>query len=221
MITANTLPLTSSSPTSSYKSRITPLNTSAWSITLPTTLDTGLLVGTIGLTILLRNFWTMYPKRTHTPPHSLISLVPYLSSGLIFSLGLLLSGMSDPAKVLNFLNLSNFDPSLAFIVLGGVIPNYLHYRSYASSTEPRSKTLLPWEQWRVPTSRTIDWRLVLGSAVFGIGWGLGGICPGPALVGLGRVLSEIVGGGVRLEAMKGLGVCLGGMVGGMSLAGLV
>ncbi len=100
------------------------------------------------------------------------------SRGLVFGLGLILSGMTDPAKVLGFLDLAGaWDPSLA-LVMGGAIavtaPAFAWLRR-------RQRSLLGAPlQW--PTRTTIDRRLVLGSLAFGAGWGLAGFCPGPALV---------------------------------------
>ena len=64
------------------------------------------------------------------------------------------------------------------VVIAGVIPNALHY------VDLKKEAKLFWEEWRVPERRDIDWRLVIGSVLFGLGWGLAGVCPGPALVGL-------------------------------------
>lgn len=104
-----------------------------------------------------------------------------LLSGLIFGLGLIVSGMANPAKVLAFLDLAGrWDPSLALVMIGAITPGIIAFA---------------WAQWRslsllglpmqLPDARLIDRRLLGGSALFGIGWGLAGICPGPALVLLG------------------------------------
>lgn len=104
-----------------------------------------------------------------------------LAAGLLFGLGLIVSGMADPAKVLGFLDLAGqWDPSLA-LVMGGAIAIGLPAFTMARK---RQRTLLG-EPMQLPTARTIDRRLVLGSLLFGIGWGIAGICPGPALVLLG------------------------------------
>jgi len=105
-----------------------------------------------------------------------------LLSGLIFGLGLIISGMTDPAKVLGFLDLTgDWDPSLA-LVMGGAIAVGLVAFTFA-----RKRTLsllgLPMQ---LPTARQLDRRLILGSVTFGIGWGLAGICPGPGIVLLGQ-----------------------------------
>jgi uncharacterized membrane protein YedE/YeeE len=102
-------------------------------------------------------------------------------AGLVFGLGLLASGMADPAKVLGFLDLAGaWDPSLA-LVMGGAIAVGLP----AFALARRRKASLLGAPMALPTARTIDPRLVVGGLLFGIGWGLAGFCPGPALVALG------------------------------------
>lgn len=104
------------------------------------------------------------------------------ATGLLFGLGLLLAGMANPAKVQGFLDLAGlWDPSLAF-VMGGGIGVAIVFFTLAKRTP---KTLLTHEDMKLPTSTVIDQRLMIGSALFGIGWGIGGICPGPALVLVG------------------------------------
>ncbi|MRT28928.1 YeeE/YedE family protein [Herbaspirillum sp. CAH-3] len=104
-----------------------------------------------------------------------------LAAGLLFGLGLIVSGMADPAKVLGFLDLAgHWDPSLALVMAGAIaigMPAFTLARR-------RSRSLLG-APMQLPTARGIDRRLVLGSVLFGVGWGLAGICPGPALVLLG------------------------------------
>ena len=106
-----------------------------------------------------------------------------LAIGLLLGTGLVVSGMSDPAKVLNFLDIAGtWDPSLAFVMGGAVIVAFLGFRLVLKRPGP-----LVGEAFQLPQRKDIDARLVLGAALFGIGWGLGGLCPGPALatVGLG------------------------------------
>ncbi|MGR3464956.1 DUF6691 family protein [Limimaricola sp.] len=104
-----------------------------------------------------------------------------LLSGLIFGFGLIVSGMSDPAKVLNFLDLfGTWDPSLAF-VMGGAIA--VTAPGFAWLTRRRSRPLFD-SAFRLPTRTDLDPRLLTGAAIFGVGWGLGGFCPGPALTAL-------------------------------------
>lgn len=120
--------------------------------------------------------------------------------GLIFGIGLIISGMSNPAKVLGFLDLAgNWDPSLALVMAGAILVSFIPFQ--LASRTPRA---LLGEPMRLPTARDIDRRLVLGSLVFGVGWGLAGYCPGPALVSL------------ALGGYKPL-VFVGSMVGGMLL----
>ena len=104
-----------------------------------------------------------------------------LLSGLLFGLGLILSGMANPAKVLGFLDLAGaWDPSLA-LVMGGAIA----VGTVAFAIAGKRDLSLLGLTIHLPTARHIDKRLVLGSLAFGIGWGLAGVCPGPALVLLG------------------------------------
>ena len=99
-----------------------------------------------------------------------MNVLSAFAAGLVFGVGLLLSGMTDPGKVIGFLDLAGrWDPSLAFVMGGAVLVAFFAFRIA-----------------RLPApSRTIDLRLVAGSVVFGVGWGLAGFCPGPALVSLG------------------------------------
>ncbi|SCY83410.1 DUF6691 family protein [Paracoccus tibetensis] len=101
-------------------------------------------------------------------------------SGLVFGLGLILSGMADPAKVLNFLDLAgSWDPSLAFVMGGASVTAFIGYRL----AWRRGAPVLGGE-FDIPQSRRIDRPLLTGAALFGIGWGIGGFCPGPALTAL-------------------------------------
>jgi uncharacterized protein len=102
-------------------------------------------------------------------------------AGLLFGAGLLISGMINPAKVIGFLDLAgNWDPSLAFVMLGGVTVTAIGYRTVLSQGQPMFEP-----RFTLPTRNDIDPSLLLGAGLFGIGWGLGGYCPGPALAGLG------------------------------------
>jgi len=108
------------------------------------------------------------------------ALVGAFVSGLIFAIGLALSGMTQPAKVIAFLDIQgNWDPSLAFVMGGAVLAYALLYRLIR-----RRQTPLFSPTFSIPTRTDIDLRLLGGAALFGIGWGLGGFCPGPAIVSL-------------------------------------
>lgn len=107
----------------------------------------------------------------------MFNIVAFLS-GLIFGIGLILSRMADPAKVLNFLDITgNWDPSLAFVMIGAIAVGLVGF--YLARKRPASLLDTPIQ---LPTATRIDKRLVLGSSLFGTGWGLAGICPGPAIV---------------------------------------
>ncbi|RII83078.1 YeeE/YedE family protein [Neopusillimonas maritima] len=106
--------------------------------------------------------------------------------GLVFGLGLILSGMSDPSKVLGFLDLTGlWDPSLAFVMGGAILVGLVAF----ALARKRTTTFLG-GALKLPTSNDIDKRLVIGSLTFGVGWGLAGYCPGPALVSLGSGQSK-------------------------------
>ncbi len=106
--------------------------------------------------------------------------------GLLFGLGLLASGMTNPAKVQGFLDLFGaWDPSLALVMGGAVGVTSLGYALLRRRTQSLSGDAMSW-----PAASAIDRRLVLGGALFGAGWGLAGFCPGPALVALGMGLSD-------------------------------
>lgn len=101
-------------------------------------------------------------------------------AGLLFGLGLIVSGMTDPSKVQGFLDLAgSWNPSLALVMAGAISVGMLAF----TVARRRSKSLLG-ASMQLPTTRAIDRRLVGGSVLFGIGWGLAGYCPGPALASL-------------------------------------
>ena len=102
------------------------------------------------------------------------------ASGIVFGLGLVISGMSNPAKVLNFLDLAGtWDPSLAFVMGGATVTAFLGYRLVWRRRAPVVET-----SFNVPDNTRIDRPLIVGAALFGIGWGIGGFCPGPAWTAL-------------------------------------
>jgi len=107
-----------------------------------------------------------------------------LFAGAIFGAGLTISQMINPAKVLAFLNVTaapsgNWDPSLAFVMAGALVTAIAGYRVVLRRARPIFAL-----KFKVPTRRDIDWRLVVGATVFGLGWGLVGYCPGPAFAAL-------------------------------------
>jgi len=116
----------------------------------------------------------------------MMRIVFALVSGLVFGLGLIAGGMTDPAKVKGFLDLFGaWDPSLAFVMAGGIAVGVFAFAAAKRRT-------LSWtgEHIELPKSTVIDGRLLLGGVLFGAGWGIGGFCPGPALVALGSGMSE-------------------------------
>ena len=110
-----------------------------------------------------------------------------LIAGLVFGLGLILSGMGNPAKVQNFLDIfGTWDPSLGF-VMGGAIAVGLVAFTWAK----RRKTSVLGEPMQLPTATVVDRKLLTGAARFGAGWGLAGFCPGPAVMNLATLQSEV------------------------------
>ena len=112
--------------------------------------------------------------------------------GLIFGLGLVVSGMSNPAKVLNFLDLAairtgSWDPSLMFVMMGAVATAFIGFRWVLKRPRPVFA-----ETFHVPAKSDIDPRIIIGPAIFGVGWGLAGFCPGPAFVALGYGSSKSI-----------------------------
>lgn len=123
-----------------------------------------------------------------------MNIVSAFFVGLLFGLGLIVSGMSNPAKVLGFLDLAgNWDPSLALVMAGALTVGLIAFRTAGGRV-----TSLLGEPMQIPAIGKIDKRLVSGSALFGVGWGLAGICPGPALTLLG---AGIIKGIIFVAAM--------------------
>lgn len=115
-------------------------------------------------------------------------IIAPLAAGLLFGLGLTLSRMIDPAKVLGFLDIAgHWDPSLALVLVGAAGTAAIGFRLVLGRVAP-----LFAETFNLPTARGIDHRLVIGAAVFGVGWGLVGLCPGPALTDLGLAFRPVV-----------------------------
>jgi uncharacterized membrane protein YedE/YeeE len=107
-----------------------------------------------------------------------------LLSGVLFGLGLAISGMTDPAVVLGFLDLfGDFNPALMFVLGGAVGTTLLAFRLVLRRPAPLLE-----DKFQLPTRKDIDARLVIGAGLFGIGWGLAGYCPGPALVSAGALV---------------------------------
>ena len=107
-----------------------------------------------------------------------MQIITALATGLIFGLGLILSGMTDPSKVIGFLDLTGqWDPSLAFVMGGAILVGVVAFQF----AKGREKSLLG-DVMSLPTARQVDRRLMLGGLALGTGWGLAGYCPGPALV---------------------------------------
>ena len=109
-------------------------------------------------------------------------------AGLIFSVGLAISGMTQPGKVTAFLDIfGNWDPSLAFVMIGAIAVYAVLYRIIRHRPAP-----LYAAAFSIPTRSDLDARLLGGAALFGIGWGLGGFCPGPAVVSLASGQSAVI-----------------------------
>ena len=118
-----------------------------------------------------------------------MAAITALLAGLLFGLGLMISGMANPAKVQGFLDLAGrWDPSLAFVMIGAIAVGSLAF--FFAKRRKRSFLGL---STQLPASTVVTLRLVLGSASFGIGWGLAGFCPGPALVALGAGYPKAIG----------------------------
>ena len=115
-------------------------------------------------------------------------VVSSLLAGLVFGLGLIISGMANPAKVLGFLDLAGrWDPSLALVMAGAIAVGF------AAFAVARTRTVsFLGAKMKLTTARHIDRRLIAGGLLFGIGWGIAGFCPGPALVALGLGESKAV-----------------------------
>jgi len=113
--------------------------------------------------------------------HGLLRNVAALASGLVFGLGLSLAQMTNPDKVLNFLDMGGtWDPSLLFVLGGAVVLSTVAFHFILKRNAPL------WDgMFHMPLSQAIDKPLVIGSALFGIGWGLSGYCPGPAIASIG------------------------------------
>lgn len=110
------------------------------------------------------------------------------AAGLIFGLGIVISGMANPAKVLNFFDLAgSWDPSLAFVMGGALTTTAIGYAVVFRRPRPMLA-----ERFHLPDARSIDRPLLIGSTIFGVGWGIAGFCPGGALPALGTGRTDVV-----------------------------
>jgi len=105
------------------------------------------------------------------------------ASGLLFAAGLAISGMTRPSKVLGFLDFTgNWDPSLVFVMVGAIAVHFVAMRWASGASAP-----LLADRFQIPPKRDVDASLVAGAALFGVGWGLAGYCPGPAVTSVGAL----------------------------------
>ncbi|WP_305804386.1 DUF6691 family protein [Stenotrophomonas sp. YIM B06876] len=115
-------------------------------------------------------------------------LIAALLAGALFGIGLAVSGMTDPLRILGFLDVAgDFDPALLFVLGGAVTTTLVLFRFVLKRPAPVFAT-----SFQLSSLRTLDRPLLIGAALFGIGWGLAGYCPGPALVGVGVVSREVL-----------------------------
>ncbi|ADE16198.1 protein of unknown function DUF395 YeeE/YedE [Nitrosococcus halophilus Nc 4] len=124
-----------------------------------------------------------------TQRNNMVQLILSLVSGILFALGLIVSQMVNPAKVLNFLDIAGtWDPTLAFVMGGALLVTIPAFRLILKRPHP-----LFAKRFYLPTKQDIDVRLVTGATLFGVGWGLAGLCPGPAITALATGLLPVVG----------------------------
>jgi uncharacterized protein len=117
-----------------------------------------------------------------------VALIPAFLIGGLFGLGILIGGMANPAKIMNFFDLAGtFDPSLIFVMGGGLVTTFIGYRIvFARLPQPTFDAA-----YDIPKSRVIDARLIGGATLFGIGWGVTGYCPGGAIPGMALGHTEV------------------------------
>jgi hypothetical protein len=114
-------------------------------------------------------------------------LIALYLTGLVFGVGISISGMANPAKVLNFFDvLGTWDPSLAFVMGGALVVTFIGYRLVLRRPAPGMDM-----RYHLPTAQDVDTQLIGGSALFGVGWGIAGFCPGGALPALGTGRWEV------------------------------
>ncbi len=150
------------------------------------------------------------PSTTDPALSRLPALLSAMAAGLLFAAGLAVSGMTQPAKVIGFLNLGGiasgqWDPSLAFVMGGALLVTLIGFAVTPPSPAHPERHPLFAQRFQLPTRQDIDTRLLLGAALFGIGWGLAGYCPGPAL-------STLLSGGLDTAAF------VAAMLAGMAVA---
>src|SRR5271169_2385831 len=120
------------------------------------------------------------PRRSHTGRRAMKATLVAFLSGIVYALGLGISGMTRPIKVIGFLDLAGaWDLSLAFVMLGAI---GIYFVAFRLTRRMRAPILAP--TFAIPTRTDLDTQLILGAAIFGAGWGLGGLCPGPAITSL-------------------------------------
>jgi uncharacterized membrane protein YedE/YeeE len=116
----------------------------------------------------------------------MMRLATYFVSGLVFAVGLVVGGMTQPKKIIGFLDVfGDWDPSLAGVMFGAVLVHSITYRLIMRRAKPVFEP-----KFLVPKRSDIDATLLIGAGLFGIGWGLGGYCPGPGLVAMGAFVPE-------------------------------
>ena len=117
----------------------------------------------------------------------MLKMLVNLFAGTLFGLGLTVSGMVDPAKIIGFLDFAgDWDPTLAFVMGGALLVTVPTFRLVLK----RSRPVLA-DEFDLPTKKEVDSRLLAGSAIFGIGWGLAGFCPGPAVTAMASALAPV------------------------------
>ena len=127
----------------------------------------------------------MSENRAHFGHYFLIFIL-----GAIFAVGLGISGMTDPRKVVAFLDITGkWDLTLLVVLLVATGVNLIGYQLFV--LPPKRERPVLWDSFSLPTKTKVEWNLIVGPAIFGIGWALGGYCPGPALTSIGSLNSEI------------------------------
>ncbi len=162
---------------------------------LPTTDRTLLLLGILAAvwlayTLLIFNVHRFRPNGNHSIE---MELFTSFFCGFVFALGLGISGMTLPGKVLGFFDIGGrrFDPSLVCVALFAILADMVLFQTYLLALPEKQKPLYSYD-WKLPSVSTIDAKLIVGAVLFGLGWGLNGICPGPAIVNIADFRLDIV-----------------------------